>query len=401
MVESPNTSRRLSGALNKAGNTGKLISSYYLEVEYLIERITSSSTHYQVLGLEQSAANEVIVKAYQEAVQLLHSRNRKVRTALPDELYQQIDKSFERASDAFLILTDPDKRLEYDKTLRRGGPRVTPLVGALSDTPAVPSKPATKANTQPEITTPKPEYPKRNGNEGVLPASRLAEPIKPRAPGSNRRRADRIKLAIPALVLGHDRNGGKWKEITKTIDVSRNGAAILMSRRLRHGLVVQLRLPMPVRLRCHGHTEPGYKVYAIVRRVELPGDDGNRVIGMEFLGEQPPPGYLEKPWAAYRSERWTGADRRREPREVRSEQVFVEYLDNSENLIKREKAFTEDISRGGVRLILRPNAPDIDLVRVANADNSFSCLAAVRNRFIDDDGRERLCLKLIGKEWPL
>ncbi|HEY6328035.1 MAG TPA: PilZ domain-containing protein, partial [Blastocatellia bacterium] len=228
----------------------------------------------------------------------------------------------------------------------------------------------------------------------------LAEPIKAQAPGANRRRADRIKLAIPALVLGHDRSG-KWKEITKTVDVSRNGVAILISRRPRHGLVVQLRLPMPVRLRCHGHTEPGYKVYAIVRRVELPGDDGNRVVGMEFLGEQPPPGYLDKPWAPYRSQRWTGPDRRREPREIRSEQVFVEYLDNSENLIKREKAITEDISRSGVRLILRPNATDVDLVRVTNTDQTFSCLAAVRNRFLDEDGRERLCLKLIEKEWPL
>jgi hypothetical protein len=216
----------------------------------------------------------------------------------------------------------------------------------------------------------------------------------------NRRRADRIQLAIPALVVGHDHTDGKWKEIAKTIDVSRNGAALLMNRRLRHGNVLNLRLPMPPKLRCHGHAEPGYRVYAIVRRIELP-IEGARVVGVEFLGEQPPPGFLDKPWSIFRSQQWSGPDRRREPRQKRSDQVFIEYLDDSMNPIRRDRALMEDVSRNGMRLILKAGAPEVSLVKVTTNDNSFTSVAAVRNRFVDDDGKEKLCLKLIRNTWPL
>ena len=405
MAESTNASRRQSGALRKSqsgatrksgtgaldrpGNTGKLISSYYLEIEYLIQRVSDSSTHYQVLGLEQSVGNEAIVRAYHQAVQLLHHRNRKVRSALPDELERQIDKTFEKTSDAFLVLTDAEKRSDYDKSLRRGGARLLPGTSIPRPEPVAASQKEARAKVK--------EEPVKAAAAPVLPDT---DDWAQQAAGRNRRRAERIKLAIPTLVMGHDRTEGKWKEIVKTIDVSRSGAALHMTRRLRHGQVVQLRLPMPARLRCHGHTEPGYKVYAIVRRVELPAD-GVRVTGFEFLGEQPPPGYLDMPWKLFRSQRWSGPDRRREPRVKRAEPVFVDFLDEVGKVIKRERLVTEDVSPGGMRVILKPDTPDVDMVKVLNAGETFSCMAALRNRFIGDDGRERLCLKLIDQKWPL
>ena len=75
-------------------NTGKLISSYYLEIEYLLERVEGSSTHYQTLGLERSASSEDIVLAYQNSVAVLHPSYYKVRAAVPDEMLVRVDQAF-------------------------------------------------------------------------------------------------------------------------------------------------------------------------------------------------------------------------------------------------------------------------------------------------------------------
>jgi hypothetical protein len=157
---------------------------------------------------------------------------------------------------------------------------------------------------------------------------------------------------------------------------------------------------MPVNLRAHGHAEPGYSVYAIVRRVELPLG-GSRVVGVEFFGEQPPPGFLENPWASFKSMDWTGRDRRLEPRRLRSDLVLVEYLDESMRAIKDEEARMENVSESGLRVVVESAPSEFDLVKVGDIDNSFKSMATVRNRFVDTDGLERLCLKLIGNKWPL
>src|SRR6185369_9626015 len=127
---------------------------------------------------------------------------------------------------------------------------------------------------------------------------------------AERRRCERFKLTVPVLIAGYEGNGGKWQEITKTTDVSRIGVAIKMRRRLKHGLVVHITLPLPTKLRSHGFSEAGYNMYAIVRRVE-PLIDGMRVVGLEFIGANPPGDYLYKPWATFRTEKWIGPNRRR------------------------------------------------------------------------------------------
>jgi len=407
MADSANTSVRKSGALKRTGNTGKLISSYFLEIEYLIERVTGSSTYYQTLGLEQAANNEAIVHAYQKAVKLLHHPNRKVRAALTDELQDRIDQAFNKASEAFVVLTDLSKRKEYDLSLTRrtSADRFSvinqrPLIPPPSNgTPFGATKPA--RSSEPQEVSGSGRLRSKSREKTIERVRSVSGPVKAdvQPARENRRRADRIQLAIPTLVLGHDRSDGSWKEVTKTFDVSRNGAGILVNRRVKHGTVLLLRLPMPAKLRCHGYADPGYKVYAIVRRVELPVD-GVRMVGVEFLGEQAPPGYLEKPWSVYRSKPWSGPDRRREPRYRRSEPITIEYLDDSMNPIKRHRATLEDLSRSGMRLILAPGAPEVSLVKVITSDDSFASVAAVRNRFFDDDGHERLCLKLINNTWP-
>ena len=118
--------------------------------------------------------------------------------------------------------------------------------------------------------------------------------------GDNRRRVERFKLNVPARVTGYDRNGGKWHEMTETIDVSRTGVRLRLRRRVKHGTVLFVTLPLPTKLRGHGFSEQSYNVYTLVRRVEPPRQ-GVRAVGVEFLGEHPPKGFLDNPSAIFRS----------------------------------------------------------------------------------------------------
>src|SRR5437867_8240025 len=98
-------------------NTGKLINTFYLEIEYLLERIEGATSHHQTLGVERSAASEEIIAAYQKSVAVLHPSYYKVRASVPDEMLVRIDKAFKKVSEAFAVLTDSKKRVAYERSL--------------------------------------------------------------------------------------------------------------------------------------------------------------------------------------------------------------------------------------------------------------------------------------------
>jgi len=172
-----------------------------------------------------------------------------------------------------------------------------------------------------------------------------------------------------------------------------------MRRKVRNGSVVHITLPLPTKLRSHGFSDPGYNMYAIVRRVE-PLSEEFRLVGLEFIGNHPPAGYLHKPWATFRTQKWTGPNRRREGRVDHVEPVVVEYLDENKQPIRQDSAVTENISAGGARICTRSTPPEFEFVRITKADRSFESLALVRNQYTGKDGFERLCLQLVDQTWP-
>jgi len=388
----------LTIAKPKPGSTGKLISAHYLEIGYLLERIDSATTHYQLLGVERSASEDAIVQAYHDAIAVLHPTYHKVRAAVPDEMLAKVDDAFNKLSKAFMVLTSPRKRADYDTSLTRS--KVVPL-------PIETARPRKRTSGNLKRAKAKAE-PERQPNPHSGPIAIIAptpqaiftrlaaEAVAP----VNRRRCERFNLSVPVFVKGYDRSGNRWQEVTKTVNVGRLGVALRLQTRLHHGSVVHVTLPLPTKLRSHGFSEPGYNMYAIVRRIE-PASGDARIIGMEFIGNQPPAGYLHKPWAMFRTQRWDGPDRRREPRAERAENVLIEYLDESRELLAREVAITENLSLSGARLRVKHAPEDIEMARVTSGNQDFSSFAFVRNRFTGTDGSERLCLQFIDSKWPL
>jgi len=376
------------------GSAPAELSAYFLELSSLLDRIESSTSHYQALGLNRSATREHVNDAYQQALSFLYPEY-SVGAVLPSEVTARIDNAFRRVSLAFSVLASFANRRGYE-------PRDLDRI----EKPAA-AAPASASNRSARLTNSASIAQSQGGEiaSEIRIGQQKAQPTAYResvcaASGDNRRRSERMRLAMPVRANGFDRKTGKWNEMTQTVDVGRTGLTLRMKRRVQLGRVLYLTLPLPAKLRSHCYSEPHYGVYALIRRVEPPRD-GARNVSLEFLGEHPPDGFLDKPWAVFRTKKWDGSQRRRGARQKRAEQVRVEYFSDALQLVASEDAETENSSRTGLRITVKAAPAEFDLVRVSCRALGFEALAAPRNRFVAKDGVERLCVKFIEKEWPL
>jgi CheY-like chemotaxis protein len=359
----------------KSRTTNDLTEPYYKQIERAVELVERSKTHYDVLGLDPGATEAQVQRGHQRAVTVLNPLLFKANTDVPLEMQKRIDRAFQRVTIAFSVLGNYPRRREYDLM----------LAAASAEKASVDNK---KASVDNKETSSNQTGGPQKANLKSMQESDAAKQAE------NLRKSERLKLTIPARITGFDHNGGEWREEAETLDVSRTGVTLPLKRRVRHRTVVQLFLPLPLELRSHGEPEQGYSVYALVRRVE-PLRNGQRVVALEFLGENPPAGFTQKPWATFRT-KWTGAERRRRPREERSVQVVIEYLDEAMQPLRREEAITENMGGSGMRIRLTAPAPEFDLVKVISPDQAAESLAALSDRYFGKDGVERLCLRFIG-----
>jgi hypothetical protein len=382
------------------------ISEYHLRLSRLLGRIENASTHYEMLGLEQTAAYEQVLQAYQDTLALLYP-SYKLRNNLEEKLMERMDAAFSKLSWAFSILANFKKRADYHIYVLSGAK--PPNAAQTSVSARKPASSTLQAINEARKTTGTYAAPTSGSNqpassgrspskEIIIPTPQGGKAVYSEFSGSvkddNRRRSQRFRLSVPARVAGFDRVGNKWNEMTQSADVSRTGVTLSLRKRVRQNTVVYVTLPLPTKLRSHGFADNSFNTYALVRRVEPP-KNGERVVALEFIGEHPPAGFLEKPWATFRPSKWGGQERRRNRRENLVEKVRIEYFNDSFASLGSEDTFTENLSKSGTRLFVK-NAPfEFDLVRITWLARKFETLAAVRNRFVAKDGTERLCLHFI------
>jgi curved DNA-binding protein CbpA len=374
----------------------------YLELEQLLSRIESSATYYELLAIPRSSSTEDIVRAYKEALALFHVCYSATNETWAGELRARADQSLLKLTDAYTVLSNYGKRVEYDNL--NSGRRTKPLkldipIGPAPRPEAPQPEPEPEDNQAPFIRDPQSVLvPDQDAlAQGCIDARTSPFSIA-RKEGSagNRRRVSRSLLSIPAYVMGHDRVEGKWREVARTRDVSRFGAALEMHKNLPQGMVLNISLPLPLKLRNHGFADAGYNTFAIVRRVGI-SRNGIRLVGVEFLGERPPEGYLAKPWGIFKTGPWNGPDRRRTPRQKITEPIRIEYLDELSRRIGEEVGVAENISAGGLRVRVKRAPSRFDYARIARQNDGFQSLASVCHRFVGTDRLERLCLSFISE----
>lgn len=376
------------------------LSDYRTQLNQFLERVESSSSHYDALGLDQSAPYEHIVRAYHRCVSLLYPAHQ-FRSTLPEETLDRMDRAFSKASWAFSTLADFKKRADYHSLVlsKNAKPSLTAPIKRDATATLQAVREARRATGSVATLPPNLVSDQQPESELQLNVHRTSQKavyneFKAEKKDDNRRRSQRFKLALPARVAGYDRTGAKWSEMTQSVDVSRMGVTLHLRRRVRQGMVVYLTIPLPTKLRSHGFSDASFNTYALVRRVEPP-KKGERVVAVEFIGEHPPTGYLEKPWATFKPNQWTGKERRRSGRQNRAEKIRVEYFNDAFESLGREDTVTENISSHGMRLRAARAPFEFDLVRVTCPALRFESLAVVRSRYFSKDGGEQLCLQFV------
>src|SRR3990170_2312156 len=99
----------------------------------------------------------------------------------------------------------------------------------------------------------------------------MTEDKAPSAGGRERRRQERMNLALPVRVQGQYPDGVTWEDMTSTSDASEGGASVKLSRAVLRGQALFLSLPLPKRYRVFDLTSPTYRVYAVVCSIKPGG----------------------------------------------------------------------------------------------------------------------------------
>jgi hypothetical protein len=84
-----------------------------------------------------------------------------------------------------------------------------------------------------------------------------------------RRRQKRILVGLPIRVKGSTLAGGQFDEVTKSLDVSSEGASFLLKTPVRVGSMLVLSLPMPRQMqRSSAPNRPVYETSGLILRIE-------------------------------------------------------------------------------------------------------------------------------------
>ena len=101
------------------------------------------------------------------------------------------------------------------------------------------------------------------------------------AESSSTRRSPRIRLQVPVFVRGTDASGAEFIELTKTLNISANGACIASAHILRPNQTVHLTIPAPSPASSSLVPSETPPIVAKVLRQESAGE--MRLFALEFL----------------------------------------------------------------------------------------------------------------------
>jgi hypothetical protein len=98
---------------------------------------------------------------------------------------------------------------------------------------------------------------------------------------SSIRRSPRLRLQVPVFLRATDTSGAEFIELTKTLNISANGACITSSYQLRKDQVVHLTIPAPSPTASSVVPSETPPIVARVLRQDSAGE--MRLFGLEFL----------------------------------------------------------------------------------------------------------------------
>lgn len=230
----------------------------------------------------------------------------------------------------------------------------------------------------------------------------MLDSLHPEMAAKDRRNEPRMALVLPVRVTGHDEGGKTWEEMTSTDDASFGGASFALRHPVETGRALQLSLPLPKRFRRYDLSEPGYRVYALVRDLILQ-KTGTR-IGVLFLGKHAPKDYEKNPAQRY----LLPTDPPPAPKErrkfTRLDNVYInlklQRLSIAGGATQEERTVAENLGKGGARVMTSLALSKGEIVIVEEMGGSFRTRAEVCNVYIGEDRIPRLNLHFLDVEAP-
>lgn len=240
----------------------------------------------------------------------------------------------------------------------------------------------------------------------------------------SRRLRERFALALPVRVHCRETVDYEWSEMSRLVDVTPFGARLRLKRPTEPGRLLQLTLAMPRQLRCFDHVEDQYRVWSLVRNVQVldPATEHGALIefGVAFVGKHPPRTYANDPARRYEiasaatSGLWTVqeesdevlsqidvSDKRKETRHTIPIEVTLEVFADNGTFSESESTVTENISTTGASVFTTLALVPGRFVRLSSQQTGASVVAVVRSRRVGAEGIARLHLQFVGGEWPL
>jgi len=98
----------------------------------------------------------------------------------------------------------------------------------------------------------------------------------------DKRRQKRVSVGIPIRVKWSDNNGNRFEEVTKSINVSSDGALFPLKVPIRAGMLLDLSLPLPRNLQKSAAPKAVYETTGLVVRVEQTGNPQSFLIAVRF-----------------------------------------------------------------------------------------------------------------------
>jgi len=220
------------------------------EIELLAGLVIDEPDHYTILGVERSASASEINTAYCRAVEFFHPLNYSHLLDSANILHWKLSSAYLRVVEAFSTLSSRSRREAYDGTMKRQ------IVGSLR----------TRERGQ------------SSGSSLLAASMARGTPSSTKLPaGRERRRAERLRLSLPLVVVFEH----YWQEVTETIDVSPLGVKFRLSRPIELGTFVRLELPMPSDLRTRPDDQALYTVNGCITKV-IP-EPTDRLVVAEFI----------------------------------------------------------------------------------------------------------------------
>ena len=173
------------------------------------------------------------------------------------------------------------------------------------------------------------------------------------------RQGKRVAAELKTIVQVKESDEEIWKEVTKVITVSRNGAAFRLTRPSATGRLMTLVMPLDPELRAYDKKEEVYPVMAIIQYCNAATIDGQTFyhVGVGFVGKNMPASYTANPAQSYRivgmkkdglwevTEAEAQFKNRRQPRYWIQVPVTISLLQRSGSSGAKEDTVTKNICR--------------------------------------------------------